>query len=103
MHFTSATVASCLLLAGSSMVNAQYGDSGSYPPAAAAPPAPAAAASEASSPASSAPQSQVSVHVVRVSDANAKLAFEPADIKANVGDMIQYHFYPKVCLSSSTF
>lgn len=38
----------------------------------------------------------VKVHVVKVGDeSGTSLTFSPADIKAAVGDMVQFHFYPK--------
>lgn len=36
------------------------------------------------------------VQVVKVSDNNGTLKFWPESIKANVGDVVQFHFYPKV-------
>lgn len=38
----------------------------------------------------------VSVQVVQVSDMNATLKFNPEEIKAEVGSMVQFQFYPKV-------
>lgn len=38
-----------------------------------------------------------SVHVVRVSNKSGNLVYEPNDIKAAVGTMVQFQFYPKVC------
>lgn len=42
------------------------------------------------------------VQVVRVSDNNGTLRFFPDKVKANVGDVVQFHFYPKVSLSLSS-
>lgn len=39
----------------------------------------------------------VTVHLVKVSNQVGNLAFEPYEIKANAGSIIQFHFYPKVC------
>lgn len=36
------------------------------------------------------------VQIVRVGDNNGSLKFFPEKIKANKGDVIQFHFYPKV-------
>lgn len=36
------------------------------------------------------------VQIVRVSDNNGSLKFFPEKVKANKGDVIQFHFYPKV-------
>ena len=38
---------------------------------------------------------KVALHVVKVSNKNGDLSFTPNDIKANSGDMVQFHFYPK--------
>ncbi|OLN87592.1 putative GPI-anchored cupredoxin-like protein 2 [Colletotrichum chlorophyti] len=59
-------------------VMAQYGNSGSTTSAA------AAAASASSIP---------GVHVVKVGDGG--LTFSPNDIKAAVGDVVEFHFYPR--------
>ena len=40
----------------------------------------------------------VTMHVVKVSNKNGDLAFTPKDMKAKVGDMVQFQFYPNVCL-----
>ncbi len=40
----------------------------------------------------------VNMHVVKVSNMNGDLVFEPKDLQAKVGEMVQFHFYPKVCV-----
>jgi len=37
----------------------------------------------------------VAVHVIKVSDKNGSLVYSPASIHVPVGDMVQWHFYPK--------
>ena len=112
MHFTTTFLASCLAM-GVSVVSGQYGDVYSSPasmPAASGPTPSVAPASAASSSATSAVSSTLpseaasagSIHVVKVGNAEGKLVYEPADIKAAVGDMVQYHFYPKVRIETST-
>lgn len=46
---------------------------------------------------SSAPSAtdSVTVHVIKVSDKNGSLIYSPASIHVPVGDMVQWHFYPK--------
>ncbi|KAI9802160.1 MAG: hypothetical protein M1833_002081 [Piccolia ochrophora] len=65
-----------------------------YTPPASSPPPPAAA-----NPPAEAPKKEgegfVKVHVVKVSNKKGDLTFTPADIKAAVGDLVQYQFYPK--------
>ncbi|KAI9820552.1 MAG: hypothetical protein M1832_003743 [Thelocarpon impressellum] len=97
MHFSStAVVASALALAGSALA-----DSHGAPTTVAltisssASGGGSAVAASAPSGTGSAPGAGVSVHVVRVSNKDAKLFYEPAEVKANVGDMVQYQFYPK--------
>lgn len=36
------------------------------------------------------------VQIVTVSDANGTLRYFPESVRGNVGDVIQFHFYPKV-------
>lgn len=52
-------------------------------------------AQSTTSAASSTPSGMVTVHVVRVGGANGSLTFSPDDLKANVGDMVQFQFSPK--------
>jgi plastocyanin len=51
--------------------------------------------SSAASSASTGSSGMVTVHVVRVGGANGSLEFSPNDLKANVGDMVQFQFSPK--------
>ncbi|KAL8698359.1 MAG: hypothetical protein Q9201_006616 [Fulgogasparrea decipioides] len=43
------------------------------------------------------PSGQVVVHVVKVSNKKKGLTFEPNNIVAAPGHMVQFHFYPKPC------
>ena len=55
--------------------------------------------SDAASPAAAgaaAPSGQVMVHVVKVSNKKGNLTFEPNNLQVPAGDMVQFHFYPKV-------
>ncbi|KAL8671762.1 MAG: hypothetical protein Q9168_003757, partial [Polycauliona sp. 1 TL-2023] len=42
------------------------------------------------------PSGQVMVHVVKVSNKKGDLTFEPNNLQVPAGDMVQFHFYPKV-------
>lgn len=44
----------------------------------------------------STPQGSVKAHVVTVSDTAGDLTFTPDTIIAAAGDLVQFHFYPKV-------
>jgi len=64
----------------------------------------ALAASTTSSASSSTSTGQVTVHVVKVGNANGTLAYSPNNIKANVGDMVQFQFAPNNhTVTQSTF
>ena len=41
------------------------------------------------------PEGQVKVHVVQVGDREGNLKFYPEELEAAVGDMVQFHFYPR--------
>ena len=41
----------------------------------------------------------VKMHVVKASNKNGDLVFEPKDLQAKVGEMVQFQFYPKVYLT----
>lgn len=43
------------------------------------------------------PASETVVQIVQVSDTNGTLAFFPDQITADVGSVVQFQFYPKVC------
>lgn len=118
MHSVT-TFVSVLCLATSALARAQYGDysssgsgssensygsstdasgtensSGSSdvtPESAAASSPPAPATSSAT------PAGTVPVHVVKVSTKNADLVFEPNNLKVDVGHLVQFQFWPKVC------
>lgn len=110
------TLVSVLCLATSALARAQYGDYGSSgsdssygsstdtsstengsgtsdvtPNAAAASSAPPPAISSAT------PAGAVPVHVVKVSNKNGDLTFEPNNLQADVGHLVQFQFWPKVC------
>lgn len=57
----------------------------------------AAVASSSPSTGLSAPAGMVDVHIVKVSNKKGSLVFEPNNLKAEPGSMVQFHFYPKVC------
>jgi len=43
-------------------------------------------------------------HIVKVSNANGDLTFDPNDFKADVGDTVEFHFYgPKHSVAQSNF
>lgn len=52
--------------------------------------------------ASTATSGQVMVHVVKVSNKKGDLTFEPSNLQAAPGSMVQFHFYPKVSLPKYT-
>ena len=41
------------------------------------------------------PSGSMKVHVIKVSDKNGTLAYSPASTNVPVGEMVQWHFYPK--------
>lgn len=43
------------------------------------------------------PAGSVKTHVVMVSDKTGSLTFIPEEVIAVPGDLVQFHFYPKVC------
>lgn len=43
------------------------------------------------------PAGSVKTYVVTVSDKSGSLTFNPEDVKALPGDLVQFHFYPMVC------
>ncbi|KAI9842697.1 MAG: hypothetical protein M1837_006982 [Sclerophora amabilis] len=73
-----------------------YGDAGADSGAtAAAASAPAPASTGAAAPPAESPSSGgVTVHVVKVSNKDKDLVFCPNDIKAAVGELVQFQFYP---------
>ena len=114
------TFVSVLCLATSALARAQYGDYGSSgsdssygsstdtsntengygtsdvtPDAAAASSAPAPATSSAT------PAGTVPVHVVKVSNKNGDFVFEPNNLQADAGHLVQFQFWPKVCPNST--
>lgn len=50
------------------------------------------------------PAGTVNVHVVKVSNKDGALKFEPNNLKAEVGELVQFQFWPKVhtCLIPRT-
>lgn len=64
----------------------------------------ALAATTTSSSTASTSTGQVKVHVVKVGNANGTLAYSPNNVKANVGDMVQFQFAPNNhTVTQSTF
>ncbi|KAI4122582.1 MAG: hypothetical protein LQ338_005738 [Usnochroma carphineum] len=53
------------------------------------------ASSPAASTGAAMPSGQVKVHVVKVSNEQGSLTFEPSNLQAAAGSMVQFHFYPK--------
>lgn len=51
----------------------------------------------AGTPATGADGKMVMVQVVKVSDMNSTLKFDPEEITAEAGSMVQFQFFPKVC------
>ena len=88
MYFSKAIIASALV--GFGFATAQAGES---VPASEASAAPAAATGAA------VPAGMVATHVIQVGGPNGSLTFSPENIKAAVGDLVQFQFYPKVCSS----
>ena len=80
------------------------GGSDGIPPTSVEPVAAVASTSspESSSTTSSESGGSVKVHVVKVSNKKGELKLIPNDLKASPGDMVQFQFYPKVCLPYST-
>ena len=102
MLFTTSLLATALL-ASTSIATSDYG-SGSY---GASPNASPASSSTSYSKTISAASSyrtgkadNVKVLVVKVGTKNGSLVYEPSDIKAAAGSLVQFHFYPKVNPSS---
>jgi plastocyanin len=54
----------------------------------------AVASAQSSTAAAAAPSASVAVHVVKALVQGGKPVFEPAEVKAAVGDLIQFQFYP---------
>ncbi|MCJ1302301.1 hypothetical protein MMC08_005104 [Hypocenomyce scalaris] len=95
---------SALLLAGgtlaqygsSSSSDGGYGDSGyGSDSASSAGSAVAAVVTSSATGSSPAPSGMVSVQVVKVSNKNGSLQYEPNNIQAEAGTMVQFQFYPK--------
>ncbi|KAL8676662.1 MAG: hypothetical protein Q9186_006846 [Xanthomendoza sp. 1 TL-2023] len=108
MHF-SISLATTFLLAGGAF--AQYGagynydsasggsqNAGSSGASSSSPMSVSTSSSVAVSPATTGtanPSGQVMVHVVKVGNKKGSLTFEPNNLQAPVGHMVQFHFYPK--------
>ena len=61
---------------------------------------PAPVATPSPSTESPTPAGTVKVYIVKVSNKNGDLTFAPNNLKAAVGSLVQFHFYPKVCPQS---
>ncbi|KAL9580738.1 MAG: hypothetical protein Q9212_004319 [Teloschistes hypoglaucus] len=102
MHFAT-SLTSTLALAGGAL--AQYGSgsgygsgssgSGSMDSASASSSMMPSSLSSATIPMSTGTSGQVQVHVVKVSNKKGDLIFEPNNMQAAPGSMVQFHFYPK--------
>ncbi|KAL8834992.1 MAG: hypothetical protein Q9170_003513 [Blastenia crenularia] len=95
---------STFLLSGLALANgavAQYGygsgssGSGSSEGSSSMSMASSMAASPASTGMAATASGQVMVHVVKVSNKEGSLTFEPNNLQAAAGSMVQFHFYPK--------
>lgn len=94
MHFAT-SLTSILVLAGGAL--AQYGSgSGIMNSGSAGSSMMPSSMSSASMPMSTGTSGQVQVHVVKVSNKKGDLVFEPNNMQAAPGSMVQFHFYPKV-------
>lgn len=99
--FTPMKLLSTLALAGGAL--AQYGGGSSYGSSYGSGSSGSGSSSGSSSSVAAAPASsgtaaasgQVMVHVVKVSNKKGDLVFEPNNLQAAAGDMVQFHFYPK--------
>ncbi|KAL8933605.1 MAG: hypothetical protein Q9211_005692 [Gyalolechia sp. 1 TL-2023] len=98
--YTPAFLLSTLALASGAL--AQYGGDSSYGSGSTGSDSSNGASSSvamaASSPASAgaaSPSGETTVHVVKVSNKQGSLTFEPNNLQAAVGSMVQFHFYPK--------
>ena len=89
--YLSIPLAFPLLLASSAL--AQYGSSSGGSSGSSGG---SAVASSPASAGSAAPSGMVKMHVVKVSNKNGDLTFEPNNMQAAPGEMVQFHFYPKV-------
>ena len=61
-----------------------------------------AVATPSASSSSPASAGTVNVHIVKVSNKKGELVFEPSSLKASVGSLVQFHFYPKVFLDPTS-
>lgn len=93
--YLSALLLSTIFLAGGAL--ATYGTDSSYGSGSSGSDS---TSSPASSPAAFAgtatPSGQVMMHVVKVSNKAGSLTFEPNNLQAAAGSMVQFQFYPKV-------
>ncbi|KAL9596079.1 MAG: hypothetical protein Q9219_006027 [cf. Caloplaca sp. 3 TL-2023] len=95
--YLSTTLLSTLTLAGGAL--AQYGSSnyGSGPGGSSSGASMASGDTSTMSASAGAPtpSGDVKVHVVKVSNKQGSLTFEPNNLQAAAGSMVQFHFYPK--------
>lgn len=86
MYFARSFIASALVGLGAATTHSASGVAASETMAMGA----------ASTPSAAAGQGMVATHVVQVGGPNGSLTFSPENIKANVGDLVQFQFHPKV-------
>jgi hypothetical protein len=77
-----------------------YGSSGAEPKAALASSSPSTESATPSTE-SATPSDSTKVHVVKVSNKNGELKFEPNNFHAEAGHLVQFQFWPKVDLCST--
>jgi plastocyanin len=90
MFFSRATIVSALVGFGAATTHSMSASA-------------AAAMSTGSVAAEMAAGGMVATHVVQVGGPNGSLTFSPDNVKANVGDLVQFQFHPKVSLHSNNF
>lgn len=66
-------------------------------------PASATAAAGGMSTGAAVPAGMVNTHIVQVGGPNGSLAFFPNNVQAQVGDLVQFQFHPKVCVTRAVF
>ena len=102
MYFSRSFIASALLGLGAATTHMGEMPAGGLATSSTS----ALAASETPASAPAAQQSgsagTVATHVVQVGGPNGSLTFSPENVKASVGDLVQFQFHPKVRTSNAT-
>lgn len=91
MYFSRSFIASALL--GLSTATTHMGEMGTSAAVAASETLSGSAAAASST---GVPAGMVATHVIQVGGPNGSLTFSPENIQANVGDLVQFQFHPKV-------